>query len=47
MKMIPYLNIDTCLLKWLTLCRDKNSQLIGTILLENAIGYAQLLGYNK
>lgn len=40
--MTPYLDIDKCLLKLFTQCRDKNIPLNGTILLEKANEYVQL-----
>ncbi|XP_008182612.1 tigger transposable element-derived protein 4-like [Acyrthosiphon pisum] len=36
MRMTRYLDIDKCLLKWFTQCRDKNIPLNGTILLEKS-----------
>jgi len=47
MRMTPYLDIDKCLLKWFTQCRDKNIPLNGTILLEKANEYAQQLGHTN
>lgn len=47
MRMTPYLDIDECLLKWFTQCRDKNIPLNGTILLEKANEYAQKLGHTN
>eukprot|EP00102_Acyrthosiphon_pisum_P017775 XP_008189323.1 PREDICTED: tigger transposable element-derived protein 4-like [Acyrthosiphon pisum] len=47
MRMTPYLDIDKCLLKWFTQCRDKNIPLNRTILLEKANEYAQQLGHTN
>jgi hypothetical protein len=40
-RISPYLEIDKCLLKWFTQCRDENISLNRTILLEKADEYAQ------
>jgi hypothetical protein len=47
MRISPYLDIDKCLLKWFTQCRDKNILINGTILLEKANKYAQQLGHTN
>ena len=41
MRMTPYLDIDKCLLKWFSQCRDKNIPLNENILFEKANEYAQ------
>uniref|UniRef100_A0A2S2P5I8 Tigger transposable element-derived protein 4 n=1 Tax=Schizaphis graminum TaxID=13262 RepID=A0A2S2P5I8_SCHGA len=45
MRMTPYLDIDNCLFKWFTQCRDKNIPISRTILLEKSNKYAQKLGH--
>jgi hypothetical protein len=47
MRMTPYLDIDNCLLKWFTQCRDKNISLNGTTLLEKANEFALCLGHTN
>ncbi|XP_026804076.1 tigger transposable element-derived protein 4-like [Rhopalosiphum maidis] len=47
MRTTPYLDIDSCLLKWFTQCRDKNIPVSRKILLEKSNKYAQQLGHTN